>query len=123
MKKPQIDQLKDLKQHFKSLSPKDREAISICFLKVKLGVHHPDDFDVVTDFLKNFDIEINPDNLDGMMNYFHSSTQSLPEFLALEDSMSDIKTGKIKVTAAGAGLADYNPDDVETLKEEQKPLK
>lgn len=118
MNQEKIQKLKKLKDNFQELSRKDRESIGVCFLKVKLGVHQPEEFDRVMAFLGDLEFEINSANLDSVMNFLHSTTHSLPEFLALEESLNDI--GRHVTSDV---LPPYNPDDAETLKEGIKPFK
>lgn len=118
MSQNQVAKIKELKEKFKEMPAKEREKTGICFLKVKLGVHHPEEFEVVIKFLDDFDMDITPENLDAMMNYLHSTSQKLPEFIALEDSLTDIKQDSKKT-----GLSDYNADEAETLKEGVKPFR
>lgn len=118
MNQDTIQQLKDLKSKFKALDGKQREQVGVCFLKLKLGVHSPEEFEIVAQFLGDFDLDYNAENLDSMMNYLHAKDHSLPEFIAMEESMTDIDK-KI----AEKGMASYSPEEAETLKEGVKPFK
>ncbi|EKD51316.1 MAG: hypothetical protein ACD_62C00286G0005 [uncultured bacterium] len=121
MDEKHLQQIKSLKDKFRSLSPKKREAVSVCFLKTKLGVHTPGEFKQVQDFLGDCNVEMVPENLDKMINYLHSESHSLPEFIALEDSLNNIDLER-RATQQFT-LPRYNPDDVETLTEDVQPGK
>jgi len=118
MKDEHIQQLKSLKAKFQKLKAKDRENLSVCFLKFKLGVHNTDESQTVKKFLGEFKMEINPENLDSMINYLHSQAHTLPEFIAMEDSITDIEK---EITQSELPI--YNPDEVDTLKEGVRPFK
>lgn len=118
MTQSRIDKLKLLKDKFKALGRTQREAIGVCFLKLKLGVHSPEEFEKVMHFLDGFEFEINTANLDAIMNYLHSESHTLPEFMALEESLTDIRE-KLSSNA----MPSYNADEAVTLKEGVKPFK
>lgn len=109
------EKLKILKQKFKSLSMMEREQVSVCFLKVKLGVNNPDELRIVKQFLGDIVVTMSPDNLDHVITYLHSDSLTLPEFIAMEESLTEIE--------AKSGLPSYNAEDVDTLREAIKPFK
>lgn len=116
MKPEHVQMLKALKDKFKGLKPKERENLSVCFLKVKLGVHNPDEYDLVVNFLDTFRMQINVENMDKMITYLHSESHTLPEFIAMEDSVAGLDE-----EPTGPELPIYNPDEVETVKEIERP--
>lgn len=113
-----VQKIKVLKEEFLSLSRKEREQISVSFLKVKLGVNSPDELKLVKNFLGGFVMELTSENLDHMINYLHSKAHTMPEFIALEDSITEIQ----KMTKT-SDLPDYNALDAETIKDNIKPFK
>lgn len=113
MSSDRIIELKALKEKFKSLTSKERESLGVSLLKVKLGVHAPAELSAVRDFFGPFKIDYTPENLDHIIEYFHSTDQSLPEFFALEDSLSQTTDSE---------LSPYSEEDVETLKDKHKPF-
>ena len=119
MTEKQRQKLSGLKTKFKALPPKKREHLGVCFLKVQLGVHDPQEFGTLIDFLDGFDMDIVPENLDSMISYFHADTHTLPEFIALEASISNITIPNFSPSHI---LPTYDPDNVETLKEGVKPF-
>jgi len=125
MKESLIHRIKSLKEQFRSLEAKDRESLSVCFLKAKLGVHNQNELKAVRKFLGSFRMQMSEDNLDRMINYLHSESHTLPEFIAMEESMTDIEVDLMVDTEndIGSDLPDYNADDVDTLTETIKPFK
>lgn len=113
-----VQKIKELKEKFLSLTRKQREQVSVSFLKVKLGVNSPEELKTVTDFLDGFTMELTAENLDHMINYLHSKAHTLPEFIALEDSITEIQKA-IKEN----DLPDYDPLEAETIRDEVKPIK
>lgn len=65
-------------------------------------------------------MDLVPENLESMINYLHSEEHSLPEFIALEDSLNNIEA---HIKTNKANIPPYNPDEVETLREGVKPFK
>ncbi|MCP5464255.1 MAG: hypothetical protein H7A33_04430 [Deltaproteobacteria bacterium] len=114
MKQTQIQQLKDLKKKFREQQPKKRENLGVCFLKLKLGVHNEKEKQVVLNFLADFRMTLTEDNLDAVMNYLHSEDHSLPEFIAMEESLHD-------ADAIGR-LSAYSKEEVDTLKNSKPKL-
>jgi hypothetical protein len=122
MSEAQIQRLKKLKSIFRKLPAKKREALGISFLKVKLRVHATIDLNNIKEFLGDFHISFVPENLDNMINFLHSEENTLPEFIAMEDSLNHIEVN-ISTTTDKKGLPTYDPDNVETLKDGVKPFK
>lgn len=115
MNDDQLNQLKNLKQKFRTFSSQERQQLGVSLLKMKLGVHQPQEAQQVFDFLGQFHMRVTVDNLDLLMNYLHSEDHSLPEFLAMEDSLH--------FSQSDMALPSYQEDEVETLKEPLPPFK
>lgn len=88
----------------------------MCFLKVKLEVHSDQEFKSVKDFLGDFKISFTPENLDLLINYFHSKSNTLPAFLAMEDSITEIESSESKKIDRNI-LPSYDVDEVETIRD------
>lgn len=116
-----FQKLKIIKEKFRSLEPKEREHISVCFLKVKLGVHGVSEMARVREFLGALNVNLEPENLDQFITYLHSESGTLPEFIAMEESLTQIEKSLAEVTAK-AKMPNYEEDNVETLREAQKPF-
>ena len=116
-----LQKLKILKDRFRSLDAKEREHVSICFLKVKLGVHGSAEMAVVREFLGSLNVNLEPENLDLFIGYLHSEAGTLPEFIAMEESLTQIEKSLAETTAK-TKMPDYEEDSVETLREGQKPF-
>jgi hypothetical protein len=116
-----LQKLKVLKEKFRSLNSKEREHVGICFLKVKLGVHGASEMAMVRGFLGALNINLEPDNLDQFITYLHSEEGTLPEFIAMEESLTQIEKSLADVTAK-TQMPGYEEDSIETLREAQKPF-
>lgn len=113
--------LKIIKDKFRCLDPKEREHVSVCFLKVKLGVNGASEIATVREFLGALNVNLEPDNLDQFITYLHSEAGTLPEFIAMEESLTQIEKSLADVTAK-TEMPHYEEDKVETLREAQKPF-
>lgn len=118
MNKITPQELRELKERFRALSGKDREQLSVSFLKVKLGVNSDSEIKLVKAFIGSSHIEINAEHLDHLITYLHSELSSLPEFFAMEDSLDEEVTEKTFKPI----LPHYNADEVDTLKDGKKPF-
>lgn len=123
MNEERIQKLKALREKFRSLAPKEREALSVCFLKVKLGVNNDQELIKMQTFLGDFRISLKPENLDNLINYIHSKTHSLPAFIAMEDSVTEIDAVESSQSFSQNILPAYNVDEVETIREKLPPMK
>ena len=122
MDEEKIQKLKNLRDKFRSLAPKERETLSVCFLKVKLGVNNEQELKNMKVFLGDFRVSLKPENLDNLINYMHSKSHSLPAFIAMEDSITEIEameSGSLRKSS----LPDYDVDQVETIREKFSPVK
>lgn len=122
MNEEKIQKLKALRDKFRSLAPKEREALSVCFLKVKLGVNNDQELINMKTFLGDFKISLRPENMDNLINYIHSKSHSLPAFIAMEDSVTEIDAMESQ-TFRTSILPEYNVDEVETIREKLSPIK
>lgn len=116
-----LQKLKVVKEKFRSLNAKEREHVSVCFLKVKLGVHGASEMATVRGFLGALNVNLEPENLDQFITYLHSEAGTLPEFIAMEESLTQIEKSLADVTAK-TKMPDYEEDNIETLREAQKPF-
>jgi hypothetical protein len=123
MSNPKFQKMRALKDKFRQMSAKEREIISVCFLKAKLEVNSDDEMKQVKDFLADFTINLSSENLDHIINYLHSTSDKLPEFLAMEDSLSEMDTLNEARNFEKPILPEYNKEEAETLKEEEPPIK
>lgn len=110
-----------IKDKFRSLAIKERENISVCFLKVKLGVHGIAEIAAVRDFLGPLNVNLEPENLDQFITFLHSEVGTLPEFIAMEESLTQIEKNLAEVTVKSK-MPNYVEDEVETLRDGQKPF-
>lgn len=122
MNEEKIQKLKNLREKFRSLAPKEREALSVCFLKVKLGVNSEQELKNTKSFLGDFRISLKPENLDNLINYIHSKSHSLPAFIAMEDSITEIEALESQTLRHNI-LPDYDVDKVETIRDRISPIK
>lgn len=125
MKRPLVERLKSLKKRFRSLPRKEREGLSVCFLKVKLAVNSGEELKQVKEFLGDFRVRMNEDNLDHLINYLHAEKHSLPEFIALEESITEYEIEEFVEAgrAAAPGLKPYDAAEIDTLREPAKPFR
>lgn len=123
MNDEKIQKLKGLREKFRSLAPREREALSVCFLKVKLGVNNDQELINMKTFLGDFRISLRPENLDNLINYIHSKSHSLPAFIAMEDSVTEIDAMESSQSLRQNILPGYNVDEVETIREKLPPMK
>ena len=110
--------LAELKKKFKALTKKEREELSLSLHKINLGVENQNERKCAQNFLGNFPIALQANELDNILGYLHSEVQSKPEEYLSEDSLSEISVSVSKSLA----LPDYNQDELETLKEGTKPF-
>lgn len=95
------DQWIDLRKKFRSLPAKSREEISVCLLKVNLGVHHDKELRKVKDFVGDVPVALVSGELEGFIEFMHSTKNDRPD---VQQNMSA-----------------YKADEVETLREEVSP--
>lgn len=103
-----LQKLTSIKQKFRSLSPFEREKISVALLKINLGVNGADEMLTVRHFLEDLEIDLKPESLDGFMGYLHSSSSNIPVNMLDHTRPED--------------LPEYKEDEVETLKEGSRPF-
>lgn len=98
------EQLKELKKKFRSLPAKQREELGVSLLKINLGVNHDKEVQKVKDFIGDFQLELKAGKLEKFIEYLHAEKDAQPDLVSTEL------------------LSRYNEDEVETMRDEIKPL-
>lgn len=98
------EQLKELKKRFRALTPKSREDLSVCLLKINLGVNHDKELQKVKDFIGDAPVHLAAGELDAFIEFMHSDSVRPP-----------------RLTQKAADLQPYREDEVETLRDEIRP--
>ncbi len=118
------ERIRQLKKQFWELKRRERENLSVCFLKCNLGVATPADSQTVLTFLKGFPLILEAGRLEGWMAFLHERAEIMPKDLPLPVNFSsladydaeDLET--LKTLSPRNGLANYSSEDVETLADE-----
>jgi hypothetical protein len=121
MKQKYKEQLRSLKKKFQALPGKSREDLSVCLLKLNLGVQSDPELMRVKDFLEGFPLQLAPAKLDIFIDFLHSDTTQPPEIVVFEGTVTKVDLNNPEMT--GKKLSRYREDEVETLKDKIRPFK
>lgn len=121
MKQEYKDQLRRLKKKFQGLAGKTREDLSVCLLKLNLGVQSDPELARVKDFLEGFPLQLAPAKLDTFIDFLHSDSTQSPELIVFEGTVTKVELNDPETT--GQKLNKYREDEVETLRDRIKPFK